>query len=703
MLDDNSKLAIKDDAFGRAGFAKRLAETIAGRIDPSPLVISLDGPWGSGKSVVLEWLQDFLNKKEVITLPFNPWRYSGEAELLVQFFYQLAEKIDKELDPKGQKLVKMVKKLVIPFLGEGLGKAAEVLLEALSNQTDLDSLRKAIQNLLSEQKKPITIIIDDIDRLDPEDLFSLLRLVKLTADFPYVVFLLSMDYGEVGRVLDSRFSGKEGSGKRFLEKIIQVPIELPHAINSKFREFTDHHISVVLKDFRLKISRDPEAEQSENERLWSTFDGWIGRRIKTPRQVKQYANCIRFTLGLLSEEVSPVDVILIVGLRLFWPEIYVKIIANWFDIFAFRDNWHRRGQDGEDSEHPFWLKLADVQTDHDLAKEFLPKIFPQLIKKGTLEDSHWTRSQRIADEKYFWRLFSQQIPLDDLPDSIIDDFLQLVTNAKETQVVDAFRATNEFFVKTTSGANAQLFLHRLNCRIDALTPSTQVELAKVVASHADRLTASEELRPLSLNICEAVAIKSENLEGCVDFAMTIAEMTSDYIWADDFLDLLAKSLSSMKTQSRAQLAKYEELIRENGQKLWGALEQGRFKEQHKLTTAIWHLSRRGYNDKIKNWWSGKFKDDPHTVILLFRCCFKKTSADKFTIGTASGSVTSLRKISDNKDVVDALKQLSLVEPKMQRDSHGRWSTENLPLFEALWVLNDILSNRSAPRKELAKG
>src|SRR4051812_20317839 len=48
------------DQFQRAPFARRIAETISSRSDPSSIIIGIYGPWGDGKSSVLNMIREQL-------------------------------------------------------------------------------------------------------------------------------------------------------------------------------------------------------------------------------------------------------------------------------------------------------------------------------------------------------------------------------------------------------------------------------------------------------------------------------------------------------------------------------------------------------------------------------------------------------------------------------------------------------------------
>ena len=69
-----------DDQLGRFAFAEVLASRICQLRDAetgSPLVIHLDGPWGSGKSTILNFLEVALAERESnswIVLRYNAWQ-----------------------------------------------------------------------------------------------------------------------------------------------------------------------------------------------------------------------------------------------------------------------------------------------------------------------------------------------------------------------------------------------------------------------------------------------------------------------------------------------------------------------------------------------------------------------------------------------------------------------------------------------------
>jgi predicted KAP-like P-loop ATPase len=93
-------------------FATQLATTIALRKDPLPLIFGIYGEWGSGKTTVLNFLKDSLDRHEhVICFHFNPWLFSDQTALIRVFFMTLAAELDRHLRTGKQAVGNALEKL----------------------------------------------------------------------------------------------------------------------------------------------------------------------------------------------------------------------------------------------------------------------------------------------------------------------------------------------------------------------------------------------------------------------------------------------------------------------------------------------------------------------------------------------------------------------------------------------------------------
>src|SRR3989442_1615672 len=106
MQADQPILSSKEDRFGRKQFAHRIADVIATRDSSSGLVVGIHGPWGEGKTSVLNMIEEKLETHEhVLVIRFNPWRFPEESLLLRSFFLDVARKIDAALLTKKERLI----------------------------------------------------------------------------------------------------------------------------------------------------------------------------------------------------------------------------------------------------------------------------------------------------------------------------------------------------------------------------------------------------------------------------------------------------------------------------------------------------------------------------------------------------------------------------------------------------------------------
>jgi predicted KAP-like P-loop ATPase len=214
-----------DDTLQRRPFASRIANIICSQTDRSPIVISLNGEWGEGKSTVFGFLREEFHGRGIVCVSFNPWRYSGEDDLLKAFFLELATKLDDPLLNRGEKIsawasanIGWLPRLLLAATPSGVAEGVEGLLSRTAGwlTPTIERLRERLRKKLCDNQKRIVILLDDPDRLDDGELFSLFRLVKLTADFEYTTFVLAMDYDAVAMAVGHRF-GSEDQGRRFLQ------------------------------------------------------------------------------------------------------------------------------------------------------------------------------------------------------------------------------------------------------------------------------------------------------------------------------------------------------------------------------------------------------------------------------------------------------------------------------------------------------
>ncbi|WP_405211735.1 P-loop NTPase fold protein [Dokdonia sp. Asnod2-E02] len=424
------------DRFQRYGFSKRIAETIIQRENEEGIVIGIYGAWGEGKTSVLNFIKSELDQNEnILTLTLNPWRYNDEESLIKNFLNKVAEILGKELDTKKEKLGGFIEKY--GTIGSIIGKDISEIGKNLSS-VDLETLKNRIDEFLKESESKLVIFVDDIDRLDKQEIYSLFRLVKLTADFTNTTYVLSFDEKMVASAIGERFGkGNLDSGHNFLEKIIQVPLQIPQAQPDALKKYCFELVDNAINKSELELSK------KEVQRFVSAFSHNILLRLKTPRLAIRYGNSLSFAIPLLKGEVNHVDLMLIEAIKVFYPKHYsfIKSSPHYFTS-SYSSHSTYGGQPVNEKKEELKKHLDELakdltKTEKDAISQLLKTLFPRLNEAFHNTFQHeghkeWLKEKRIVSTSYFKRYFSYAVIEGELSDVMFEEFM----NSLETMAID---------------------------------------------------------------------------------------------------------------------------------------------------------------------------------------------------------------------------------------------------------------------------
>ena len=230
---DNPIIREDDDELGRAKPAQSFAEHLLAFDAAEGMVVGVLGPWGSGKTSFINLAQKHLKASGIDILEFNPWMFSGADQLVQAFFIELSSQL--KLRPDLAEIGKLIEDYGeifsglggLPLVGNWIeqGKAVTDTIAKLLQRRKQGghTLQLKVRKELQKLKKPIIVILDDIDRLTTAEIRDMFKLVRLTANFPNIIYLLAFDRIRVEQAL-----GEQGMpGRDYLEKILQIGIDLP--------------------------------------------------------------------------------------------------------------------------------------------------------------------------------------------------------------------------------------------------------------------------------------------------------------------------------------------------------------------------------------------------------------------------------------------------------------------------------------------
>jgi len=474
-----------EDALGRRRFAEGIAQAMARRSNRDSLVVGISGAWGEGKTSVLNFVSHFLRqKKGVSVLWFNPWRFPHEEELLRGFFLDLARVSGVSIETLRDKLSRWfsVPVRVIAAVAGRPELGASLLL--VLRTSALDEFRARLETALRLSKRRIVVLIDDVDRLDKDEVCAVFRLVKLTASLTNVSYVMAFDSQMVSALLVERYGGdSERHGSAFIEKIVQVPLHLPTCAPSDLDELISGDIKRALYAGGIDLAEEQWQEFALR------FSGTLEQSIRTPRQSKAYANALMFALPMLRGEVNPVDLMLLQGIRVFHPAVYGAIHANR-DLFL-RSGLAVASTDGTELDDRTKAAVSEAcegltADEQRSILKLLRALFPRLdaVYGGTHYGPDWgeiwTRDKRVASSDYFSRFFSLGISEADVSDAEIDELVRQSSSA------DSERLEARMAGLITS-RNSGVAIRKLRSRVAELGETAISTLIFTVAAVGERL------------------------------------------------------------------------------------------------------------------------------------------------------------------------------------------------------------------------
>lgn len=311
------------DVLGRKNFSEYLAKAINEYQSNDSLVVGIFGKWGTGKTSIINMFLE--NVEDSIIIKFSPWNYSSQSDLINLFFNLLQQSISDCHDIEDKKVLgesllqysKAVKVFsVIPIIGEPLSQLLQTVLEIKSEELmqipSLEETRQNLEEALGKLEKKIVVIIDDIDRLTNNQIREIFQLVKQVANFPNIVYLLSMDRDIVCEALNHV---QHINGHEYLDKIIQIPIEVPMLRKIKLENVLFSKLDSVLESYSENIIIHKE--------YWRrVFKNCVEPYIVTLRDVNKIINIFQFRFGYLHEETCFEDMLAITILEVLEPKLY---------------------------------------------------------------------------------------------------------------------------------------------------------------------------------------------------------------------------------------------------------------------------------------------------------------------------------------------------------------------------------------------
>ncbi|WP_437964222.1 P-loop NTPase fold protein [Sorangium sp. So ce260] len=419
-----------EDRFGRAPFVRAIAEQILGSPAVDSYVVALMGPWGCGKTSLVNMVAEEvrLRSENAVVLYFNPWIFSGAEQLVGHFFHELGSQLTELKQDKLSTVGAAINKYAslfgqfagyIPGAGAGLKIAADATAAVtglISDPPSIEKQRKAIQEALRGMDQRIVVLIDDIDRLRREEIREIVKLVRLTGDFPNVVYVLAFDRERVERAL----SDDDESGRAYLEKIIQVGYDVPVAQATDINE-------LLLSELDAALSGLEHGYYGTRE--WANvFVRVIRPLFRSARDVRRYVNAIPPTVQIIGPEVALVDLLALEAIRVFLPDVFAQLPARATALTASHPSWHS----GKDPHGDEIRTFVDKSANKVVVSQMIHQLFPMAqrhIGGPTYSErfaQNWRKQRRVAVPEVLRFYLERRLPEGAITTAEVDNAFKLL-------------------------------------------------------------------------------------------------------------------------------------------------------------------------------------------------------------------------------------------------------------------------------------
>jgi predicted KAP-like P-loop ATPase len=291
--------------------------------------------------------------------------------------------------------------------------------------TNIATQHQKISELLDKANRRFLVVIDDIDRLSPEEAIQVFKLVKSVGQLPNVLYLLVFDRLLAEKVISEKYPSE---GPHYLGKIVQAAFEVPAVSQEDLREA-----------FLVQVNATCVPKEGEDQvRVMNILLGLVTPLLTSPRDLKRLIGMLQVTWPAVSSEVDRSDFIAMEALRLFRPSIYMAVRANPERLTGGAVSSANRPARDLASDYDNLLLQGISEDERPEMRLALRRLFPRLesvwANTHYTSESEWRRQRLVCAAEHFPTYFRFALGDELLPAKSISE---LVSRANDREFIQA--------------------------------------------------------------------------------------------------------------------------------------------------------------------------------------------------------------------------------------------------------------------------
>lgn len=292
------------------------------------LNILINEEYGYGKTSFLNFIKKEINSKKgswsPIIVDFRPWLCDSPEQLSKEFFRVLRDKLSKYNLRANNLLIRYVKSL------QEIDNDLISWIRPITSKSIWES-NNDIKEFMHKLPVPIIVFIDDVDRLGQNEMNSLFRLLRNTADFPNMVNIVAADKTFLKKQLRN---ADITNSDDYLKKFFNYEMVLPANDRSI--------INIIIKDIRDIL------EQTNCQNIDEVIDQilkikYFEKCFKNIRDWYRYQNIVMFNYDVLRtnnlrDDIYDADVFAISLIQFLRPDIYKQLRDEDNDLLVISND-----------------------------------------------------------------------------------------------------------------------------------------------------------------------------------------------------------------------------------------------------------------------------------------------------------------------------------------------------------------------------
>lgn len=398
--------------------------------------VGISSEWGSGKTFFMEMIENEM-KDNFFIIKFNPWNSNDATHIIRDYFNLLKDTLSLYNSKLANPLSKYMKVLSNINFKDTFFESAKNIFLNNSSDNNINTLKSNVENCILQLNKPVAIFIDDLDRLKDDELFEVLKLIRTTAQFKNMVYIVAFDRGYTANMLESK---NINDGYKYIEKIFNVEITLPYYERNILEEY-------MLQEFKLLL--DESCYEQVSKVVISKINGKykVSAFFKNFREIKRFINQFILNFNTIYNSIGINDIIVSELFKLelihFFDDDFYQLLKNNPKDFLYINN------EGLTSEIYLGKKDSFLSYNYEnfvndyrnrFNKKPIEKVFYLLYDLFSHRSYKFYNNNSITFSYNYYKYFSLRIMRNQIKDI---EFKEFISSSEPEKILEKFQSKHD--------------------------------------------------------------------------------------------------------------------------------------------------------------------------------------------------------------------------------------------------------------------